>query len=88
MMNVYFREQERYTQEQICEILNCKEDKVVDLIKRLKEFGVLKRVKNAAVDLQEIDNDDYSVAPVVLGDTESLYAFCFVGVLNVPISQI
>ena len=81
MMNVYFREQERYTQKDICEALNCDEEKVVDLIKRLKEFGVLKRVKKDAVDLQEIDNDDYSVAPVVLGDTESLYAFCFVGVL-------
>lgn len=80
-MNVYFREQERYTQKDICEILDCNEDKVVALIKRLKEFGVIKRVKKDAVDLQEIDNDDYGVAPVVLGDTESLYAFCFVGVL-------
>ena len=89
--NCYFREQERYTQLTIGKILfgkneeetltETEEKRVVSLIKRLKEFGVLKRVKKDAVDLQEIDNDDYSVAPVVLGDTESLYAFCFVGVL-------
>lgn len=87
----FFREQERYTQAKIGEMLLGKKDtealteseekRIVDLIKRLKEFGVLKRVKKDVVDLQEIDNDDYSVAPVVLGDTESLYAFCFVGVL-------
>lgn len=87
----FFREQEKYTQAEIGkkllgkEITNeplteTEEKRIVALIKRLKEFGVLKRVKDA-VDLQEIDNDDYSVAPVVLGDTESLYAFCFVGVL-------
>ena len=90
-INCYFREQERYTQLTIGKILfgkneeetptETEEKRVVSLIKRLKEFGVLKRVKKDAVDLQEIDNDDYSVAPVVLGDTESLYAFCFVGVL-------
>ena len=87
----FFREQERYTQSKIGEILLGKKDtealtemeeqRIVALIKRLKEFGVLKRVKKDVVDLQEIDNDDYGVAPVVLGDTESLYAFCFVGVL-------
>ena len=84
----FFREQEKYTQARIGEILfdketltETEEKRIVALIKRLKEFGVLKRVKKDAVDLQEIDNDDYSVAPVVLGDTESLYAFCFVGVL-------
>ena len=88
----FFREQARYTQTEIGkkllgkEITNeplteTEEKRIVALIKRLKEFGVIKRVKKDAVDLQEIDNDDYSVAPVVLGDTESLYAFCFVGVL-------
>ena len=87
----FFREQEKYTQEEIGKKLlgkditnepltETEEKRIVALIKRLKEFGVLKRVKNA-VDLQEIDNDDYSVAPVVLGDRKSLYVFCFVGVL-------
>lgn len=78
----FFREQQRYTQEEIGKILGCdKEEQVVSFIRRLKEFGVLKRVKKDSVDLLELNNEDYSVAPVVLGDTESLYSFCFVGVL-------
>lgn len=78
----FFREQEKYTQKQLGEKLCCdNEDRLINVIRRLKEFGVIKRVKKDTPDFQEINNEDYSVAPVVKDDTESLYSFCFVGVL-------
>ena len=77
----FFQEQRHYSQDEIREMLGCSEDKAIALIRRLKEFGVLKRVRKENVDLQELDNEDYSVAPVMGGDKISRYAFCFVGAL-------
>ena len=51
MISKFVREQKRYTQQDLCSILECTESEVVGYIRKLKEYGVLKAVK--ASDLQK-----------------------------------
>lgn len=45
MISVFLREQKRYTQEDLVKEFHCSEEKTVRILKRLKEYGVLKAVK-------------------------------------------
>lgn len=45
MHSEFVREQRRYTQKELCKVFSCSEDKTVSIIRKLKEFGVLKAVK-------------------------------------------
>ena len=47
MISEFVREQKRYTQKELCHILGCSEDHALPLIRKLKEFGVLKTVKSS-----------------------------------------
>ena len=42
MISVFLREQKRYTQEDLVKEFRCSEEKTVRILKRLKEYGVLK----------------------------------------------
>ena len=46
MVSLFLREQERYTCEQLCELFNCSKSRVVHILKRLREFGIVKAVKS------------------------------------------
>ena len=85
MISEFVREQKRYTQKDLCRILSCSEEKAVPLIRKLKEFGVLKAVK--ASDLQrnmsDLLDEDIEVADVEVGEDEYMYVFTFVGVIVV-----
>ena len=45
MISVFLREQKRYTQEDLVKEFQCSEEKAVRILKRLKEYSVLKAVK-------------------------------------------
>lgn len=45
MISKFVREQKRYTQNELCHILKCSEERAIPLIRKLKEFGVLKAVR-------------------------------------------
>lgn len=85
MISKFVREQKRYTQKELCNILKCGEEKAIPLIRKLKEFGVLKAVK--ASDLQknmaDLLDEDIEVADVEDGENEYLYVFTFVGIIVV-----
>ena len=85
MISEFVREQKRYTQKDLCHKLKCSEEQVVPLIRKLKEFGVLKAVK--AFDVQknmaDLLDEDIEVADVEVGENEYLYVFTFVGVIVV-----
>lgn len=85
MISEFIREQHRYTQRDICRIMHCSEDKVVPLIRRLKEFGVLKSVKytDEQKNMSDLLDEDVAVTDVVEGDDEYLYVITFVGVIVV-----
>ena len=61
MISVFLREQKRYTQEDLVKEFRCSEEKTVRILKRLKEYGVLKAVKanDTQKDLTDLlDEDD------------------------------
>lgn len=85
MISNYLREQKRYTQKDLCDKFECSEEKVVPIIRKLKEFGVLKAVKalDPQRDMSDLVDKDIEVADVEGGENEYLYVFTFVGVLIV-----
>lgn len=85
MISEFVREQKRYTQKDLCKILRCSEEKAVPLIRKLKEFGVLKAVKASDIqrDMSDLMDEDVEVADVEIGEDEYLYVFTFVGVIVV-----
>lgn len=85
MISNFVREQKRYTQEELCQIFEASEEKTVSLIRRLKEFGVLKTVKNTKNqrDMSDLADEDIEIAAVEAGENKYLYVFTFVGVIVV-----
>lgn len=85
MISEFVREQKRYTQKDLFHKLKCSEEQVVPLIRKLKEFGVLKAVKASDVqkNMADLLDEDIEVADVEVGENEYLYVFTFVGVIVV-----
>lgn len=85
MISEFVREQKRYTQKDLCRILRNSEEKAIPLIRKLKEFGVLKAVKASDIqrDMSDLQDEDIEVADVEVGEDEFLYVFTFVGVIVV-----
>ncbi len=85
MISEFVREQKRYTQKEICHILRCREEQAVPLIRKLKEYGVLKVVKSsdAQKDMADLLEEDIEVADVEIGESKYFYVFTFVGVIVV-----
>ena len=85
MISKFLREQKRYTQKDLCVEFECTEEKAVPLIRKLKEFGVLKAVRASDVqrDMSDLVDEEVEVADVEVGENEYLYVFTFVGVIVV-----
>lgn len=85
MISKFLREQKRYTQKELCELLECSEEKVIFFIRKLKEFGVLKAVKASEPqrELSDLADEDIEIADVEIGEDEYLYVLTFVGIIVV-----
>lgn len=85
MYSEFVREQRRYTQKELCKVFSCSEDKTVSIIRKLKEFGVLKAVKaeEKQRDMSELVDEDIEVSDVEIGENEYLYVFTYVGIIVV-----
>lgn len=85
MISKYLREQKRYTQKDLRKKFECSEERVVPIIRKLKEFGVLKAVKasDPQRDMSDLVDEDIEVADVEVGENQYLYVFTFVGVMVV-----
>ncbi len=85
MVSVFLREQKRYTQDDLVKAFACSEEKTVHILKRLKEYGVLKAVclSDTQKDLTDLYDEDIEIADVEIGENEYLYVFTFVGVITI-----
>lgn len=85
MISIYFREQKRYTQEDLRKAFNCPEDKIVHYIKILKKYEVLKAVKLNLDqrDLTDLLDEDIVVSDVEADDNIHYYVFRFVGIISI-----
>lgn len=83
MHSAFVKEQKRYTQNEIRLLLGCTEEKSILVIRKLKEYGVLKAVKKDEIqkNLTELQEEDIQVASVELGNDDYYYVFTFVGVI-------
>lgn len=82
MYSSFVREQKRYTIANLCDKLKCSEDTLIPIIRKLKEYGVLKAVKSTdqQKDMSDLADTDIEVADVEVGENEYLYVFTYVGV--------
>lgn len=82
MHSLFVREQKRYTITNLCEKLMCSEESLIPIIRRLKEYGVLKAVKSneQQKDMSDLADADIEVADVDVGENEYLYVFTYVGI--------
>lgn len=85
MISIYFREQKRYTQKELKAAFHCSEDKIVNYIKLLKEYGILKavRLESKQKDLTDLVDEDVLISNVEYDDNSHYYVFKFVGVICV-----
>ena len=83
MVSLFLREQKRYTQEKLCKLFKCSEERTARILKRLKEFGAVKSVKAIDVqkDMTELFEADVVVNDVEIEADEFFYVFSFVGII-------
>ncbi len=84
MVSEYVREQQRYTQSELFGVLGyTKDNDVVPLIRKLKEFGILKAVKSNEKqrEMSDLLDEDIEVIDVEPDENDYLYVFTFVGVV-------
>ena len=76
MVSAFVREQKRYSQEDLCGIFQCNEENAIPLIRKLKEFGILKAVKASDIqkNMSDLLPEDIEVADVEIGENDSLSA--------------
>ena len=84
-ISVFLHEGQRYTQAQLIQMLQASEAEGVRILKRLKEYGILKAVKGQddSVDLTELTEEHVELAEVKAGDSSRYYVSYFVGVIMV-----
>lgn len=85
IISKFVRENKGYTQKELCDILETSEEKAVPIIRKLKEFGILKAVKKSKYqdEMFELADEDIEIADVEVGENKYYYVFTFVGVIIV-----
>lgn len=86
MISVFLRELKEYTRDELRIKLECTEEQIVPVLRKLKECEILKAVKTSEGsrrDLSDLSDEDIAVAGVESGENEYLYVFNFVGVIAV-----
>ena len=85
MISKYVKEQKRYTQDELRKIFDCNPDKTVQIIRKLKEYGIVKNVKKSDKQsiLSDLVEEDVRVTNIEGGERELYYIFCFVGIIVV-----
>ena len=83
MISEFIREQKRYSLKELSRIFRCSEEKAIPLIRKLKEFSILKSVRSSDIqrDMSDLQEEDIEVADVEAGENVYLYVFTFVGII-------
>jgi hypothetical protein len=83
MISEFVREQKRYTRDNLKSLFRCSDADIIRIIKRLKEYGVLKKVKNTKeqLDMSDLIDEDIEVSDEDETPSNYLYVFTFVGII-------
>ncbi len=81
MISVYLMEQKHYSKNELCQILQCTEDTLKQIIRKLKEKGILKAVisRTQQKDMSYLDYADDADDDV--GENKCSYVFTYVGII-------
>lgn len=84
MISVFLREQKRYTLEELLSIFQT-EKKTISILRRLKEYGVVKAVKasDEQRNLSDLVDEDIAITDIKTEGNDYLYVIPFVGVITV-----
>lgn len=85
MISKFLQEQKRYTLKGLCDLFECREKEAISIIRKLKEFGILKAVKfsDTQKDMSDLIDEDIEVADVEVGENKFYYVCTFVGVITI-----
>ncbi|MBQ8459933.1 LlaJI family restriction endonuclease [bacterium] len=85
MTSRFLKEQKRYTKLDLINHFNLGENKSISLIKKLKEYNILKMVKQTAEqkDLSDLVDTDIEIADVESNNSQYYYVPTFVGIIIV-----
>lgn len=85
MISVFIKEQKRYSQDELISIFKNTKINPIEIIKKLKEFGILKLVKasNMQLNMSDLVDGNIEITDIVYGDNNYYYVFPFVGVITV-----
>lgn len=85
MQSKYIREQKRYYLNELIQIFQLSSEGLVDFIKKLKAYGVLKMVKATPLerDLSDLIDEEIELVDEEMQTEDYYYVFTFVGVLAV-----
>lgn len=83
MISKFLREQKRYTYQELCEILECTKESAVPIIRKLKEYSILKvvRASEKQKNMSDLFDEDIKIVNVEDDGIEFLYVFTFVGII-------
>ena len=83
LIPIDIQEQKRYTKDKLLEIFNCSEKRLMSILKKLKEYGIVKSVKKSReqVNSFELLNEDVIITDISENRDDSYYVFTYVGVV-------
>ena len=84
MKSCYFKEQRRYSKDELCKAFNCNGEVFFNIVKKLREYNVIKIVKKTAEQKDLSDLADIDIETDFSSDNVDVYyVFAFVGVIVV-----
>lgn len=84
MTSIFVKELKKYTYNDLRSLLEFEnEDNRNSIIKKLKEFGILKTIKKSEEDIDDLQYSDEIIVEVSVDDTDIQYVFNFIGVVVV-----
>ena len=86
MISTFVQEQKRYKQKELGKLLKVEsEQELIPIIRKLKEYGILKLVNknNQQKDMTDLAEEDIEITNVEIGEDNNYYVFTFVGIINV-----
>lgn len=85
MISIFIKEQKRYAQRELTSLFESDSDEIIYIIKKLKEYGILKAVAASKTqrNMSDLIEEDVEIEETELDEGDYFYVFTFVGVITV-----
>lgn len=84
MISIFIKEQKRYAQRELTSLFESDSDEIIYIIKKLKEYGILKAVAASKTqrNMSDLIEEDVEIEETELDEGDYFYVFTFVGVIT------